>query len=226
MASSRPEETIRFPIAVDSPPGTIIPARPSRSSMVRTSTGSTPKALRISACSRKSPWSARTPIFFWPLSPLPSTGSEPLSLREVAHLPAHHRLAEALARLGDDLRIPKVGRGPYYGHRALLRVAALEDPAPDEDPVGPELHHQRRVGGGCDPSRGKEHHRQLPVLSDPAHQVVGRPEGLGLGHQLLRAKGGKASDPADYRAHVADGLDDVAGPGFAFGADHGSPLAD
>src|ERR687893_2819492 len=163
MASSRPEETIRFPIAVDSPPGTIIPARPSRSSMVRTSTGSTPRAFRISACSRKSPWSARTPIFFRSLSPLPSTGSEPLSLREVTHLPAHHRLAQALARLGDDLRIPEVGRGLHDSGRALLRVAALEDAAPDEDPVSPELHHQRRVGGRCDPARREEHDGQLPV---------------------------------------------------------------
>src|SRR3712207_1304365 len=123
-------------MAVDSPPGTMIPESPSRSLRVRTSTASTPSFSRISACSRKSPCRARTPIFFDPSSgslrvnparsmPLPSTGREPLSFREVAHLPAHHRLAEALARLRDDLGLPEVGGGSYYSCRSLLRVAAL-----------------------------------------------------------------------------------------------------
>src|SRR5918997_2667262 len=166
-ASSRPEETIRFPIAVDSPPGTMIPASPSRSSMSRTSTGSTPKVSRISACSRKSPCSARTAIVGF--APLPPTGREPLSFRKVAHLLAHHRLAQALAGLGDRLRVPEVGRSLHYRLSPLLRVAALEDAAPDEHPVGPQLHHQRRVRGRGDPPCGKEHHRQLPVLRDPAN---------------------------------------------------------
>src|SRR5918997_420244 len=145
MASSRPEETIRFPMAVDSPPGTMIPTRPSRSSMVRTSTGSTPSFLSISACSRKSPCSARTPILASRLCPLPSTGREPLSFRKVPHLPADHRLPESLARLGHRLRISEVGRGLHYSPSPCLRVTALEDAAPDEYPIGPELHHQRCV---------------------------------------------------------------------------------
>src|SRR5918994_6207286 len=174
MPSRRPEETIILPIAVDSPPGTMIPARPSRSSTSRTSTGSTPRDSRISACSRKSPCSARTPIFG--TLPLPSTGGEPLSFCKVAHLLAHHRLAQALACLGDCLGIPEVGRRLHYGPSPLLRVAALEDAASDEHPVCPQLHHQRRVGGRCDPPSGKEHDRQLPVLRHPAHDVVGGPE--------------------------------------------------
>src|SRR5215210_4067855 len=148
----------------------MIPASPARSSAPRTSTGSTPKFLRISACSRKSPCSARTPIFGF--SPLPPTGREPLSFREVAHLPTDHRLAQALARLGNRLRVPEVGRGLHYRRGPARRVAALEDAAPDEHPVRPELHHQRRVRRGGDPTGGEEYHRQLPVLRDPANQVV------------------------------------------------------
>src|SRR5215204_3456018 len=105
-------------MVVDSPPGTMIPARPSRSSTARTSTGSTPSLLSICACSRKSPCSASTPTLFGPsslratpfVSPLPATGREPLSFPEISHLPADHRLAEAPAGLRDDLRVLEVGR--------------------------------------------------------------------------------------------------------------------
>src|SRR4029453_13038180 len=50
-------------IAVDSPPGITRPSRPSRCSGFRTSTGSAPSRRSTAACSRKSPWTARTPIF-------------------------------------------------------------------------------------------------------------------------------------------------------------------
>src|SRR5919198_1404944 len=47
---------------VDSPPGTMRPSRPSRCSGLRTSTTSAPRRRSIAACSRKLPWTARTPI--------------------------------------------------------------------------------------------------------------------------------------------------------------------
>src|SRR5918997_3980958 len=229
MPSRRPDEPMRFPIAVDSPPGTIIPASPSRSPTSRTSTGSTPRLRRIPACSRKSPCRASTPTLGVAVSlswPLPATGREPLSLREVAHLFADHRLSEALARLRDGLRVLEMGGGLHDRLGPGRRVVALEDAAPDEDPVGPELHHQRRVRRRGDATRREENHRQLPVLGDPAHQVVGRAEVLRLGHELLRAKRRKAPNAPDYGAHVSHGLDDVTGPGLSLGPDHGGTLAD
>src|SRR3954454_22813583 len=165
---------MRFPIAVDSPPGTIRPSSPSRSSTERTSTGSTPSFLRISTCSRKSPWSARTPIFFGPsgsrsvfravtlrgpVSPLPTTRRELLPFRKVSHLPADHRLAQALARLGDSLRVREVSSGLYYSLRSAGRVPTLEDATPDEDAVGPELHHQGGVGRCCYSAGSEQHDR-------------------------------------------------------------------
>src|SRR5215210_289291 len=145
MPSRRPEETIIFPMVVDSPPGTMIPASPSRSSTARTSTGSTPSPRRISACSLKSPCSASTPILFWLssgltapfVSPLPATGRQPLSFRQIAHLPANHRHAETPARLGHGLRVLEVGRRLHDGPRPEDGVPALEDAAPDEHAVGP-----------------------------------------------------------------------------------------
>src|SRR5215207_3472651 len=150
MPSRRPEETIIFPMVVDSPPGTMIPAKPSRSSTSLTSTGSTPSPRRISACSLKSPCSASTPTLFGPsslrtapfVSPLPATGREPLSFRKVAHLPADHRHAQAPARLGDGLRVLEMGRRLHDGPRPQGRVPTLEDTAPHEHTVGTELHHQ------------------------------------------------------------------------------------
>src|SRR4028119_1444432 len=153
-------------MVVDSPPGTMTPARPFSSSTVLTSTGSTPSRRRISACSWKSPWSARMPTLGLS-SPLPATRREPLLFLEVPHLPADHRLAEAPARLGHGLRVLEVRRRLHNGPRPGGRVAALEDAAPDKDAVGPELHHERRVRRRRDAARGDKHDRQPPVLPHP-----------------------------------------------------------
>src|SRR5215210_1802050 len=234
MPSRRPEETIIFPMVVDSPPGTMIPARPSRSSMVRTSTGSTPSLRRICACSLKSPCSASTPTRFGPsslcatpfVSPLPATGREPLSFREIPHLPADHRLAESPAGLRDDLRVLEVGRRLHDGPRAQGRVPALEDSAPDEHAVGPELHHKRRISRGRYAAGGEQHDGEPSVLGDPVHQLVRRAEVLRLRHQLLVFESPEPANAADYGAHVADCLDHVARSSFALRADHGRPFAD
>jgi len=44
---------------------------------------------------------------------------------------------------------------------------------------------------------------------------------LGGGVEFLLAQGSEGLHLADDLAHVADGEDDVAGAGFALGADHG-----
>src|SRR5215211_7909512 len=221
-------------MVVDSPPGTMIPARPSRSSTARTSTGSTPSPRRFSACSVKSPCSASTPTLFGPsslraapfVSPLPATGREPLPFRQIAHLPADHRLAETPARLCDGLGILEVGRRLHDGARPEGGVPALEDAAPHEHAVGPELHHQGRVGRGGKAAGREQHDGKAPVLGDPPYELVRRPEVLRLRHHLLGLKCAQAADAADYGAHVPHGLDHIAGTGLALGPDHGRPLAD
>src|SRR5918999_3271353 len=170
----------------------MIPASPSRSSTSRTSTGSTPSSRRISACSLKSPCSASTPIFFGPfVSPLPATGREPLSFCQVTHLPAYHRHAETSAGLGHGLRVLEVGRRLHDGPRPEGGVPALEDAAPHEHPIGPELHHQGRIRRGRYAAGREQHDRQPPVLGDPPHELVGRPEVLRFRHHLLVIQGPK-----------------------------------
>src|SRR5829696_2938318 len=207
MPSRRPEETIIFPIVVDSPPGTIIPASPSRSSTARTSTGSTPRARRISACSLKSPCRASTPTFFGPSSPratpLPATGREPLPFCQVAHLPAHHRHSETPARLGHGLRVFEMGRSLHDGPSPQSRV--------------------RRSGYAA----GREQHdRKPPILSDPSHELVWSPQVLRLRHHLLVIEGTEPANAADYGAHVPHGLYHVARACLSLGTDHGRPLTD
>src|SRR5215217_2683736 len=230
MPSRRPEETIIFPIVVDSPPGTMIPASPSRSSTARTSTGSTPSPRRISACSLKSPCKASTPIFFGPSSPratpLPATGREPLSFCQVAHLPAHHRHSETPARLGHGLRVLEMGRSLHDGPSPEGRVPALEDAAPYEYPIGPELHHQGSIGRGGYAAGREQHDGEPPVLGDPSHELVRRPEVLGLGHHLLVIEGTEPANAAHYGAPVPHGFDHVAGACLALGPYHGRPLTD
>src|SRR5829696_1129657 len=234
MPSRRPEETIIFPIVVDSPPGTMIPARPSRSSTARTSIGSAPRVRSISACSLKSPCRARTPIFFGSsssratpfVSPLPATGREPLRFGKVPHLPADHGHAEPSARLGHGLRVLEVGRRGHDGPGPAGLVPALEDAAPHEHAVGTELHHQRRVGRGGYAAGREQHDGEPAVLGDPSHELVRGPEVLRLRHQLLVLEGAEPAYAADYGAHVPHGLDHVAGACLALGPDHGRTLTD
>jgi hypothetical protein len=64
-------------------------------------------------------------------------------------------------------------------------VLGQEDAAAHEHGLGAERHAQRRVGRGGDAARREVGHRQLAVGRPPTHQVVGRAEVLGLGHELL-----------------------------------------
>src|SRR5687767_6310403 len=61
--STRPCARASFAIVVLSPPGMARQSTDASSSGVRTSTGVTPMSVRTAACSRKSPWRARTPAF-------------------------------------------------------------------------------------------------------------------------------------------------------------------
>ena len=104
--------------------------------------------------------------------------------------------------------------------------ARLEDPRADEHAVGAELHAERGVGGRCDPAGREGHDGQPPVLGDPAHELVRRPQLLRRGVQLLVAQRLQPADLAEDRAHVGDRVDDVARAGLALRADHRRALGD
>src|SRR6188472_2880650 len=145
--------SMRWRIVVDSPPGRIRASRPTRSRGNRTSTGSAPTSRMAATCSRTAPCSARTPIrgrrsAFIGLSvvPLPAADGEPLLRRDLAQRLATHRLAQPSAHLRQDVRVVVVRGGLDDRRGVALWVLALEDPAADEDRLGPELAHEARIG--------------------------------------------------------------------------------
>src|SRR3990172_5231772 len=150
---------------------------------------STPIWRRTARCSTKSPCSASTPILIGRIPssggpvagalPLPAADRQPLALGDGRDLDAAHRGAQALRDLGDDLRIVEVGGRLHdrIGHTG--RVLALEDARADEDTLGPELHHERRVRRRGDAAGDEVDHRQAPFPGHPGDQLVGSPELLG-----------------------------------------------
>ena len=67
---------------------------------------------------------------------------------------------------------------------------------------------------------------QFAVLRHPFDQFERRAQVLRFVHQFLLAEHGELLHLLDDGADVAHGLDDVAGAGFALGADHGRALGD
>ena len=57
-------------------------------------------------------------------------------------------------------------------------------------------------------------------------EVVGRGQRLRLGHELVFGQAFDAPNAVLHGPHVAHGFDDVAGAGFALGADHRRAFAD
>ena len=66
----------------------------------------------------------------------------------------------------------------------------------------------------------------LPLVGDPLDQFERRAELLRFVHQFLFAEDGQLLHLFDDGADVADRFDDVAGAGFALGADHGRAFRD
>src|SRR3954452_16444217 len=202
-------------IVVDSPPGMTRPSRPSRSRGVRTTRGVAPSLASIFACASKSPWRARTPT----TTRLPAAVLEQPVLAQCADLDAGHGGAEAAACVGEALGIVVVRRGLDDRLAGALRILGLEDARADEHALGAELHHQRGVGGGGDAAGGEVHDWELACFRDLADDVERGAQLLGGAGELGAVGCGEAPYALLDRAHVADGLDDVAGAGLALRAD-------
>src|SRR2546422_1490007 len=205
IAGTNSHSSMSLRSVVDSPPGMISPPTPSSSWGLRTRTASTPQRASALACSAKSPWRARTPI-----RTLPAPGLEQVLLGELRRLDPDHRLAELLAHAREHVSVLVVGRRLDDRPGAPGRLARLEDAGADEDGLGAELHHERGVRWGRDPTRREVGDRELPGPRYAPDQPVGRAEVLGLGHQLLGRERREASDSRGERAQLPHGLHDVA----------------
>ena len=139
---------------------------------------------------------------------------------------ADHWLAQILADAGQDVGVAKVGRSLDDGLGPPRRVAALEDAGANKHAVDAKLHHQRRVGRGGQTTGGEVDHRQAAKFPRLLHQLIGRADLLGKGHQLFFGHGLEATDVAQHRAGMAHGLHHVARARLAFGANHGRAFTD
>ena len=78
---------------------------------------------------------------------------------------ARHRLAKSHRDLREQGRIAVVFHSSYDRRCPGRRTLALEDARADEDAVGTELHHQRRVSRSGDAAGREVDDRQAAVLS-------------------------------------------------------------
>src|SRR5918995_112438 len=154
IGSTSPALRASLEIVVDSPPGIARTSTRARSSGVRTSTGDAPSSPNTRACSRKSPWSARTPAF---TGGSPPAGLEQTLLAELLDVEPGHRLAEAPGDLRERVGILEVRGGLDDRTRPRRRVLGLEDARADEHAVDAELHHERRVRRRGQPTGGEVH---------------------------------------------------------------------
>ena len=127
---------------------------------------------------------------------------------------ATHRLAETRRHAGEDpVAVVRCRLDDRF--RANGRLLALEDARPTKTPSAPScMQSAASAGVAMPPAEG--HHRQPSVLRHPLHVLVRRGQLLGLRVELLLAQRLEA-DAAENRAHVTNGVDDVAGAGFALG---------
>src|SRR6185312_9719433 len=220
--SARPSRSMPSVIVVDSPPGMTSPSSPSRSAGVRTMRASAPRWIRTPAWASKSPWRASTPT----TTALPAAMLDQALFAELRDLKPGHRGTQAARGARHALRVVVVGGGLHNRGRHALGVLRLEDPGADEDALGAELHHQRGVRRGGDAARGEVDDRQAAFLGDHAHQLDGRLKVLGGGWDLRLVERAETANLAHDRAHVAHGLDHVAGARLALGADHRGALGD
>eukprot|EP00982_Pelagococcus_subviridis_P001643 13097-Pelagococcus_subviridis.AAC.3 len=139
-------------------------------------------------------------------------------VRREVHLLAvdpHHRLAEPLGHLREDLRVVVVRHRLHDGARALRRLAGFEDAGSDEDAVHAQLHHERGVRGRRDAPRGEVHDGEAPERLRLAHELERRADLLRVHEDLILGHGLKASNVAHDGAAVAHRLDDVPGASLA-----------
>src|SRR4051812_47842681 len=219
-------------IVVLSPPGRMSPETSSRSAGSRTRTPSTPIARSVSRCSRKAPCRASTPIFMAgtraasSVAPLPAPDGESLLIRDLLEGDPAHRSTEALADLGDLLRIVEERRRLDDGVGHPGRILALEDPRPDEDALGTELHHEGCIGRSADPARDEVDDGELATGRDVLDELVRSAEVLGGDEQLVLAHRTKTADLGEHVAQLTNRLHDVAGPCLALGPHHRGTFVD
>lgn len=162
------------------------------------------------------------------LGRLPTAGGKLLLGLHAVTVDTDHGLTETGAGLSNNLGILEVSGGLDNSLGALGWVARLEDAAADKDTVATELHHEGSVSGGSNTASGEVDNGQATELGSLAQKLSVDLELAGHFTDADDAPLGESSLGLSNllvdRLHVANGLDDIASPGFTLGPDHGSAL--
>ena len=106
---------------------------------------------------------------------------------DVVHADAGHRGTQPAADLGQDVRVSrKWVVASTIAFARVCGVVGLEDARADEHRLGPELHHERGVGGCGDATGAGQRHSQPARLGDLLHERQRGLEPLGPVEQLGR----------------------------------------
>ena len=99
------------------------------------------------------------------------------------------------------------------GGGTLGRVSGLEDAGTDEHTFGTQFHHERGIGRSGHATGGEVDDRQTTVVVHILGEIVRHGQLLGGLIHLVVAQGDELADLLVHGAHVAHGLDHVAGAG-------------
>ena len=154
--------------------------------------------------------------------------SSAAGLVERGDLDARHRARRGRARRPRCARGPRSASWPRRSAAAVRSGSSdLKMPEPTKYALGAELHHQRGVGRGGDAAGGEASRRAAcPRSATSRTRSSGAWRSLAAVGSSASSSAGEAADLAADRAHVAHGLDDVAGAGLALRADHRRALGD
>src|SRR5208337_3045051 len=152
---------------------------------------------------------------------LPTARGHHVFFFHLANVQALHGFAEFFVGFEDDFWIFEVRGGLDDRFGTGFGIAGLENSGADEDSFGAEAADERGVGGRGNSAGGEIGNRKLAGLGDLTDEFERGAKFFGFAHQFVFAHGGEFFHLADDGAHVADGFDNIAGAGFAFGANHG-----
>src|SRR4029077_3907739 len=151
---------------------------------------------------------------------LPAAAGQKLLFRYLADLEARHRSAELLAHFKHDLRVVEIMRSFHDRLRGLRWIRALENSRTDEDAFRSELHAQCGISGRRNAAGDEHDYWKAPGLRYLTHDLNGRSKIAGHAHKLLFGQHAQTPDLVVHLPQVANGLDDIAGTGLAFRANH------
>ena len=221
--SASPSRSMPSVIVVDSPPGITSPSSPSRSAGTRTSRTSAPSSRSIRACAAKSPCRASTPTS----GALTSRGWRAAAAPRACASRATSSPRPAPRRPARRARRPGSASWPRRSRRrACAGSSDLKMPEPTNTPSAPSCIISDASAGVAMPPAQNSTTGSLPASATPRTRSSGDCSSLAAVASSASSSVPQAADLRADPAHVAHGLDDVAGPGLALGADHRRALAD